>query len=97
MISKNKELINQLLTLQLTIAGYEVTFDEITEMYEAKQYLNPDFRWFIDLGFTMTKEQNKQWLEEATKIIRAKKHCTTKEAYQNASCLDFLQGLYIKN
>ena len=90
-----KENITQyLLTLQLTNAGYQVTYDEVLEMTEAKSYLDPNYKWY--LNYTQTVTQSKEWFTQAEKIVKDLFRCPAIKAREEVAALDLMYGLTLK-
>lgn len=86
-------IASYLLTLQLVDAGYHITYDEIQEMYSAKEFLE---NWKFDEEYTMTVEQNKEWFKKASKILQDTFHWHPRECDKHADWLDRCSGLRIK-
>lgn len=89
-----KNITNYLIDLQLKIAGYQITYDEIEEQNEVKQHLNPNWRWFDD--YTITFEQQNQWYKEANPVIRKLFHCNKTRAEKMLQWLNLDCGLTLK-
>jgi hypothetical protein len=86
-----KNLGNYLITLQLLYAKYEITFEEIEEMYSHKFIIDSNFRYF-DI-FTTTVDQNKRWFVDAVKLTMKVLKCNEYLANQAVSMLDLDYGL----
>lgn len=89
-----ENLVEYLITQQLIIAGYQITYDEIIEQFEAYQHSNPEWRWFTE--YSQTQEQQKQWFKECNKIVRKVLHCSKAKAAKELMWLDLSMGLTIK-
>lgn len=89
-----ENIVSYLLTLQLTNAGHQVTYDEVIEMTEAKSYLDSNYKWY--LNYTQTLEQSKQWFVEAEKIVIKVFGCPAIKAREEVATLDLMYGLTLK-
>lgn len=93
MMTKEK-LASYLLTLQLVEAGYQITWDELLEMYGASSYLK---KRNVLSDLTITNKQNKSWFVKAVK--EAQKHLKLHKKYAEfvIAMLDLDAGLIIKD
>lgn len=89
-----KNLPDYLITLMLLKAGYEITLDEILETTEAKRYLDPNYKWYLE--YTTTLQQNREWFVEAVELTKKIFNTTKGHAMSLVSELDLHQGLIIK-
>jgi hypothetical protein len=84
--NKKELIVIELINLMFKIAGYEVSFFDILEMGS---------KW--NTGFTMTKEQEKLWMNEGEKLIAKKlKYLTKESARKEMSWVNLMWGLKIK-
>jgi len=89
-----KNIVNYLITLQLTNAGYQITYDEIEEQNVVKQHLNPNWRWFDD--YTQTYEQQQEWYKQANKVVRKVYKCNKDYAYKQLLWFNLKHGIITK-
>jgi len=94
MILTKENIAGYLLTLQLVEAGYHITYDEILEMYSAKEFLE-DWRFYEN--YTMTHQQNVKWFQEASKIMQKALYISSRESDKYVSWIDLTSGLRIKS
>ena len=88
-------IVDYLLTLQLLIAGYHITYDEIIEQYAVYSKLNTDWRWYDDYSYT-TEQQN-LWYKEANPIVRKLYHCNKNYATRMLQWFNLQYGISIIN
>ena len=89
-----KNIVNYLITLQLTNAGYQITYDEIEEQNALKQHLNPNWRWFDD--YTQTYEQQQEWYKQSNPIVRKVFHCNKTRAEKMLQWFNLECGIMTK-
>lgn len=95
--NKNKagySLGHYLLSIELIIAGYPMTLDEIQEMYSHKKRVNSEFDFFTT--FTISKEKYEIWKKIAIQEIIKKMRIGKKRAEREFYWLDFQYGLSVK-
>ena len=90
-----ENLADYLLTSQLVEAGYPYTYDELMEMNEARYFLNPHIKFYLE--HTMTVEQNKTWFVKAVIIFKKLYKCNDLMARYNIGWFDGALGLTNKN
>jgi hypothetical protein len=84
--NKKELIVIELINLMFKIAGYDVSFFDILEMGS---------KWNTD--FSMTKEQEKLWMNEGEKLISKKlKYLTKESARKEMSWVNLMWGLKIK-
>jgi hypothetical protein len=84
--NKKELIVIELINLMFKIAGYDVSFFDILEMGS---------KWNTD--FSMTKEQEKLWMNEGEKLIAKKlKYITKESARKEMSWVNLMWGLKIK-
>ena len=82
-----------LLDVQLLFAGYQITQDELTEMYSATQHFNPDF--YHDT-FSISEENWEKWKKFAIKETQKVLKLNYKRAESAVAYLDLGYGLTMK-
>lgn len=88
-----ENIAGYLLTLQLVEAGHHITYDEIREMYSAKEFLE---NWKFYEEYTMTYNQNISWFKKASKILQNTFYWHPKECDKHAGWIDLASGLKIE-
>jgi hypothetical protein len=88
-----ENIAGYLLTLQLVEAGYHITYDEILEMYSAKEFLE---NWRFYEEYTMTYDQNISWFKKASKILQDTFHWHPRQCDKQAGWIDLVSGLKIE-
>lgn len=98
MAKTQTEIINTLITKQLELGGYQITYDEIVEQYEVKIFLahqrGERFEWYK--LYTITVQQNKDWYVWAAKWVAKELKYSKKQAFMQVAMLDLQIGLMIK-
>ncbi len=89
-----RNLKNYLITLQLIQANYEITYEEIIEMNEAKQHLDKSWRWYN--GYSITSKQYDEWMVAARKLIKKIFKCSDMYALSWLLWFDLAEGLPLK-
>jgi hypothetical protein len=82
-----------LLDVQLLFAGYQITQDELTEMYSATKYFNPDF---YHNTFSISEENWEKWKKFAIKETQKVLKLNYKRAESAVAYLDLGYGLTMK-
>jgi hypothetical protein len=83
---KKEQVVIELINLMFKISGYEICFQDVLEMEDG---------WYNH--YTMTEEQNKNWMEEGEKLIRKKLKYLTKEGVRKKmDWVNSMWGLKIK-
>lgn len=95
---KNKagySLGHYLLSLQLVIAGHNMTYDEVIEMYGHKPYVDKDFIYHNE--FRISSENHTKWFDIAVKEISKHLKVNKRMAIHEAFWLDFGEGLLVNH
>ncbi len=82
-----------LLDTQLLFAGYQITQDELTEMYSVTQYFNPNF---YHNTFSISEKNWEKWKEFAIKETQRVLKLNKRRAEATVAWLDLTHGLTIK-
>ena len=93
MILTRENIAGYLLTLQLVEAGYHITYDEIQEMYGAKEFLED---WKFYEHYTMTYEENLKWFKKSSKLVKKVFKFHPKQCDLQVGWLDLMSGLKIE-
>lgn len=93
MILTRENIAGYLLTLQLVEAGYHITYDEIQEMYGAKEFLE---NWKFYEHYTMTYEENLKWFKKSSKLVKKVFKFHPKQCDLQVGWLDLMSGLKIE-
>lgn len=88
-----ENIAGYLLTLQLVEAGHHITYDEIREMYSAKEFLE---NWKFYEEYTMTYDQNISWFKKASKILQNTFCWHPRECDKQVGWIDLALGLKIE-
>jgi len=83
---KNRLLFKELIDKMFELAGHDLKFEDVEGRED---------NWFQQ--YTMTEEQNKEWREWGTKLIKKKKRYNKYLAEREMAWLDLYCGLKIEN
>lgn len=87
MKSKRKtddEIIKELINVMFTIAGHDVTFEDIKGRKD---------QWYYE--WTMTPEQEEKWMEYMVKYFRKHRSMAIRYAQTSASMFNLMYGLRV--
>jgi len=87
MKSKRKtddEIIKELINVMFTIAGHDVTFEDIKGRKD---------QWYYE--WTMTPEQEEKWMEYMVKYFRKHRSMAIRYAQTSASMFNLMYGLKV--
>jgi hypothetical protein len=78
-------MIEEIINKMFQIAGHDVTFDDIKDREDS---------WYTE--WTMTREQNEEWVEWGIKYIKKKKRWSIPFCKREMSMIDLMYGLKLK-
>ncbi len=84
--NKDRLFLKELIDKMFEIAGHDLKFEDVEGRKD---------NWFQE--YTMTKEQNKEWIEWGTKFIAKKKRHLRNIAEREMRMIDLYCGLRISN
>jgi len=78
------EIIKELINVMFTIAGHDVTFEDIKGRKD---------QWYYE--WTMTPEQEEKWMEHMVKYFRKHRSMAIRYAQTSASMFNLMYGLKV--
>ena len=81
----DQQLLERAINKMFQIAGHNVKFEDIVKRQD---------EWYTD--YTMTREQNEEWVDWLARLIRKeRRHLNKKYAQYNANMINLTYGLKV--